>query len=455
MLVLGVMLLSAAANAQPSAKTFDMYVVDTEGGHATLYVSPTGETLLEDTGNPGTRDPDRIMEVIKAAGVKQIDHLIITHYHVDHIGGLEDLAKRIEIKHYIDHGPTVEAREQVADFQAKYAALYSKAKHTVAKPGDKIPLGAVDVTVVTSAKQVIKKAAAGQPESRIRPAPSSKRCGDSSYPGGEQGIGGRRVHLRQPYRSGESRRLGAIRKRNLIMSPSIPIGHVSLMITPHHGINQSNSVALIHGLAPTVAIMHNSARKGGALTTMQNLWTSPGLQDLWQIHWAYAAGLDYNTPGLFIANLDDPDTIAGVISGAIPAGGGGLGGGRGGCGAGGRGAAGAPPGAVPTSGGRGRRIAEESGGPGRRLGGHSKPRGLYSRNVGAFGRIIHSARHGGTTLVRLTAEAKPGKVKKYDGCTPVLLCGLRRSLQLCGRNARTDPKSASRRIQAERDRSAN
>src|SRR5450631_3724900 len=107
-LVLGVILLSAAANAQPSARTFDMYVVDTEGGHATLYVSPTGESLLEDSGNPGTRDPDRIMEVIKAAGVKQIDHMIVTHYHVDHVGGLEDLARRIEIKHYIDHGPTAE-----------------------------------------------------------------------------------------------------------------------------------------------------------------------------------------------------------------------------------------------------------------------------------------------------------------------------------------------------------
>src|SRR6185437_6661747 len=99
----------------------------------------------------------QIMEVINAAGVKQIDHLIITHYHVDHIGGLEELAKRIEIKHYIDHGPTVEEREQVRDFQAKYAELYSKAKHTVVKPGDKIPFGPVDVTVVTSAKQVIKK----------------------------------------------------------------------------------------------------------------------------------------------------------------------------------------------------------------------------------------------------------------------------------------------------------
>src|SRR6185312_11090687 len=94
--ILAVVLFSAAANAQPAKKTFDMYIVDTEGGHSVLFVSPTGESLLEDAGNPGGRDTDRIMEVIHAAGVKQIDHMIITHYHVDHVGGLEDLAKRIE-----------------------------------------------------------------------------------------------------------------------------------------------------------------------------------------------------------------------------------------------------------------------------------------------------------------------------------------------------------------------
>src|SRR5581483_2730910 len=160
------------------------------------------------------------------------------------------------------------------------------------------------------------------------------------------------------------------------MCPNNPIGHVSLFLTSHHGINQSNSVALVHGLAPTVAIMHNSTRKGGALTTMQALWTSPGLQDLWQLHWAYAAGLDYNTPGLFIANTEDPETVAGVITGAIPAGFGGVGGGRGrGAAPGAPTAAGtppAPPGAGgPPQGGPGGPGAGFPGGSGR--GGHNGP----------------------------------------------------------------------------------
>jgi competence protein ComEC len=338
-LALALVLLSAAANAQPSTKTFDMYIVDTEGGHAALYVSPSGETLLEDTGNPGTRDVDRIMEVIHAAGVKQIDHLILTHYHVDHIGGLEELAKRIEIKHYIDHGPTVEEREQVRDFQAKYAELYAKAKHTVVKPGDKIPFGAVDVTVVTSAKQVIKKPLPGG--GIPNPACKEFKARDDSDTQAEnkQSVGV--VYTFGKYRSVN---LGdfTFNEEEQLMCPTNPIGHVSLWLTSHHGINQSNSVALVHGLAPEVAIMHNSNRKGGALTTMNALWTSPGLQDVWQMHWAYAAGLEYNTPGLFIANLDDPATVAGVITGAIPAGFGGVGGGRG---------PGRGPGAPPAAGG--------------------------------------------------------------------------------------------------------
>src|SRR5579859_7609377 len=105
------------------AKPLDMYFIDVEGGHATLYVSPAGEAMLIDTGSPGTRDVERIMAVIDAAGVKQIDQMILTHYHSDHVGGLEELAKRIPIKHFVDHGPSVEPVEQIPGFQKMYAEL--------------------------------------------------------------------------------------------------------------------------------------------------------------------------------------------------------------------------------------------------------------------------------------------------------------------------------------------
>ena len=117
-------LAAAVGSAQTkSSKTLDIYFIDTEGGHATLYVSPSGESLLMDTGSPGGRDTDRIMAAIQAAGVKQIDHLVLTHYHVDHVGGLEELAARIPILHFIDHGPTSEPKEQVPGFQKMYAEM--------------------------------------------------------------------------------------------------------------------------------------------------------------------------------------------------------------------------------------------------------------------------------------------------------------------------------------------
>jgi competence protein ComEC len=322
---MGLALVAMIATAQTqSSKTLDMYVVDTEGGHAVLYVSPTGESLLEDTGNPGGRDTDRIMEVIKSAGVTQLDHVILTHYHVDHVGGLEELAKRIPIKHYIDHGATVEPKEQVPGFQKMYAELYGAAKHTVAKPGDKIPFGGVDITVVTSAAQVIKTPLPGGG----KPNPE---CADFK-PRDES-----RVDPENPQSVGVVYTYGKFRTINLgdytwnaeqnLMCPNNPIGKVDLYLTSHHGIDQSGSPALVHALEPKVAIMHNSTRKGGAVQTMQVLYSSPGLQDIWQIHWAYAAGMEWNTPGVFIANPEDPEALAAFLtrsaSGAATAGPGG------------------------------------------------------------------------------------------------------------------------------------
>jgi len=150
-----------AGQARPG-KTFDIYVVDVEGGNATLFVSPSGESLLSDTGNGGaaaTRDADRIMAAVADAGLKQIDHLVTTHYHGDHFGAMAEVARRIPIRHFIDHGANVQPNPGTDAFLQKvYPELYAKARHTVVKPGDRIDLGAVDVRVVTSAGQVAQNA---------------------------------------------------------------------------------------------------------------------------------------------------------------------------------------------------------------------------------------------------------------------------------------------------------
>ena len=336
-----ILALTGAPMAQrgTTSKPLDIYVVDTEGGKAALWVAPGGQSLLIDTGNPGDRDLDRIMAAINDAGLKQIDFLILTHYHVDHIGGVLELAKRIPIAHFIDHGPSVEEREQPQGFHAAYAELYGKARHTVAKPGDKIPIAGLDWRIVTSAGQVLKAPLPGG--GKPNPACAGVAPKDAS-PTDDNGQSVGSVITFGQFRAID---LGDLlwNKENELVCPNNPIGTVDAFFVTHHGLDQSNSPALVHGVRPRVAIMQNGTRKGAGTETLKTMRTSPGLQDIWQLHWSYNAGIDLNSPGVFIANIDDPATIAGVLT--APPRGGGPGGGRGGPG-------GVPPvaGAQPPAG---------------------------------------------------------------------------------------------------------
>ena len=131
-----------SASAQ-TRTTLDIYVVDVEGGNATLFVAPSGQSLLIDTGNvapeAAIRDAGRIMLAARDAHLTQIDNLIITHWHGDHYGGLAELAKQIPIQHFIDHGPNAQKPAPAVDefVEKVYPQLYAGKKHTVAKPGDR------------------------------------------------------------------------------------------------------------------------------------------------------------------------------------------------------------------------------------------------------------------------------------------------------------------------------
>ena len=322
-----ILALTSAPMAQRGtpAKPLEIYVVDTEGGKAALWVAPSGQSLLIDSGNPGNRDLDRIMAAINDAGVKQIDFLISTHYHTDHIGGLMELAKRVPIAHFIDHGPNVEEREQVQGFQAAYAELYGKAKHTVVKPGDKIPIAGLDWRIVTSAGQALKTPLPGG--GKPNPAGAGVTPKEAS-PTDDNGQSVGSVITFGQFRAID---LGDLlwNKENDLMCPNNPVGSVDAFFVTHHGLDQSNSPALVYGVQPRVAIMQNGTRKGAGAEAMKTMRSSPGLEDIWQLHWSYNAGIELNSAGVFIANIDDPATIAGVLT-APPPGGGPGGGGRGG-----------------------------------------------------------------------------------------------------------------------------
>jgi competence protein ComEC len=364
--VLPVLVAGAAAFLAAQGKntrSLEIWVVDVEGGKAALYVSPTGQTALIDTGFPGARDHDRIMAAIADAGVKQIDYLVSTHYHVDHIGGLTELAKRIPIMTYVDHGATAEGpdvpqlapgpdgltltkpREQIEGFQAAYAELYGKAKRIVVKPGDRVPITGIEWRIATAAGNVLKTPlpGGGKPNpacANFTPLPTNEGMVD---PDDFHSVGS--VVILGQFRAVDFGDMWRTKELEL-MCPNNPIGTVDLYFASSHGAIASGSRPFVHGLQPRVVLVQNGTRKGAAIGPMTTILSSPGLEGLWQMHWSYNGMLEQNPPGLFIANIEDMPTIAGVLT-APPRG---AGPGRGAGGTAPPGVAAAPPatGAAPA-----------------------------------------------------------------------------------------------------------
>src|SRR5258708_35215956 len=165
-----VFLASVAVAQRRTANTLGIYVIDVEGGNAVLFAAPSGESVLVDTGNGGdaaVRDAGRIMAAVKDAGVQSIDHLITTHYHNDRIGGPSELTNHIPIKEFIDHGTNIQPGVNIDPVLQRYVELYAKAKHTVAKPGDKVEVRGLDWRIVAAAGEVLKRSlpGAGKPNS--------------------------------------------------------------------------------------------------------------------------------------------------------------------------------------------------------------------------------------------------------------------------------------------------
>jgi competence protein ComEC len=318
--MLATAILCAVTMAQtPGGKPLNVYVIDVEGGNSTLFVSPSGESLLIDTGNvapaAAIRDAGRIEEAIKDAGLTQIDHLIITHWHGDHFGGLANLAAKVPIKEFIDHGPNVQPGELADTFlRDTYPKLYANAKHTVAKPGDKIAVAGLDIRVVTAGGQTIKTPmpGAGKPN----PYCANFKAGENNAEDPQS------VGIYVTFGKFRTIHMGDITKNKEfeLMCPTDRLGPIDVLLGLHHGQSTSNSPVLVHAVHPRVAIMNNGTRKGGEPETMQTVHSSPGLEDLWQIHFSQLSGQEYTVPGMFIANLlDDPQPAMPIAAIDAPA----------------------------------------------------------------------------------------------------------------------------------------
>ena len=302
--------------AQARPGTLTIYYIDTEGGQSTLFVSPAGESLLVDTGNAGERDLGRIVETLKTAGVTRIDHLWTTHYHGDHVGALVALARQVPVMRFYDHGaPHPNDRIVSAAFLSAYDEL-SRGKRTIVAPGDKVRIAGLDVTAVASANRFLRSnlpGAGGPNASCAGVQPKDERAYFDPDNGESAGF----VLAYGRFRTIDLGDLTWNGELDL-MCPANRIGPVDLYLTSHHGLEKSGSPALVHALRPRVAVMNNGTRKGGAPDVFKVLYESPGLEDLWQLHWSYNAGLD-NTPAVFIANVDDAATVAGVLTAPAPA----------------------------------------------------------------------------------------------------------------------------------------
>ncbi len=309
--------LGLAGRGVHAQQQLGIWFIDVEGGGATLFVSPTGETLLVDTGNGGqnaARDAGRILAAARDAGVNRIDHLVTTHWHGDHYGAMSEVARQLPIAHYIDHGPTVETAQAAVDFLANvYPGLYGAARHTVVQPGDRIQISGLEVTVMTSAKRVTERAVTGG-------GAANPYCGafvpqDEDVGENAQSVG---IHVR----FGEFRLLHlgdlTVNTEYELMCPNNPIGEVDLWVVSHHGQPISNAAVLVHAIAPRVAIMNNGTRKGGQPAAMQVIHSAPGLEDLWQLHFSQLSGQEYTVPGVFIANGLDTQIEAMPIAPITP-----------------------------------------------------------------------------------------------------------------------------------------
>lgn len=290
---------------QAEEKPLEIYFIDVEGGQATLFVPPHGQSFLIDTGwgYNAYRDANRIAAVAKKAKIKKIDYVLITHYHSDHVGGVPQMITKIPVGAFIDHGPNREDSKTTATLYRDYQDATSGVKHITAKPGDRLPIKDLDVTVVAADGNVLTAplADAGQPNSA---------CSGIAKKETDPSENARSVGVIIRYGTFRVADLGDLtwNKELELMCPANKLGKVDLFVVSHHGLDQSNSPALVRALAPRVAIMDNGAKKGASPAAWETVKTSPGLIDLWQLHYADEAGGDHNSADPFIANTTEADT---------------------------------------------------------------------------------------------------------------------------------------------------
>ncbi|MBI4891158.1 MAG: MBL fold metallo-hydrolase [Acidobacteria bacterium] len=297
------LILVAVSLSGEERKGLHFTFIDTEGGQATLVVTPAGESLLIDAGWPTRdgRDSSRIVAAAKKVGLTRIDYLLVTHYHLDHVGGVPELAAKFPVGTLIDHGANLEKTPPVTRLEEAYQKVVAAgAKRISVKPGDVLPLKGIRVEVVTASGERVPKALKGGGQKNPLCASAQKKADDPSE-------NARSIGILLTYGKFRFVDLGDLtwNKELEIACPENLIGPVDLYLTTHHGLDQSNAPQIVHSLKPRVAVMNNGAKKGGSPAAWQVVSSSPGLEDLWQLHYSVAGGEKANVAAERIANPEE------------------------------------------------------------------------------------------------------------------------------------------------------
>lgn len=311
----------AAAPSGADRRALELEWIDVEGGAATLIVTPAGETVLVDSGWPGFdgRDAARIKAALERRKLSQIDHLITTHYHRDHFGGVAQLAAAVPIRRFYDHGP-MEALEEDPQFALHYAAYRGAAKDRTIplKPGDTIDLKQATGPKLSLTILAARGAVAGGPPARQNPA-----CAKAVPKAEDRSDNARSVVFVLRYGAFDFFDAGDLtwNVEAQLVCPADRVGPVDLYQVTHHGLDTSNNTVLLETLRPTVAVMNNGAKKGGSAQAVKDLRALPSLQALYAVHRNVATAPADNADPELTANLEaDPDQGFAITAAVDPAG---------------------------------------------------------------------------------------------------------------------------------------
>jgi competence protein ComEC len=276
-----------------------IYSIDVEGGQATLLVAPSGSSMLIDTGWPGSsgRDAQRIQAAMKDAGITRIDKVLITHFHTDHVGGVPELVKRVDVGEFLDHGVNREVSDITRkDFAAYTAAIGTTRRHTV-RPGDAIDIPGLNINVVTADGEHASTVQG------IKPQPNANCAKEPKWPL-DQSENPRSVGILVRFGQFSFLDLGDLTKAKEVdlVCPNNPLGRVSLFLVSHHGLDQSNSKSLVDAIHPLAAIMNNGAHKGGSPEAWKTVSETVGAKNLFMVHTAEGSDAAHNSAAEMIAN---------------------------------------------------------------------------------------------------------------------------------------------------------